>query len=98
MSEKDFDLEYLRGLRRGTRADQIEKLAQQFRPRLVDPALQARLPVRSYEPVRLGIALAVRSITYNFGGPAVRPFLDAYGLRDVDQAKVDYVCLLDEFF
>lgn len=44
------------------------------------------------------IALAIRSIGYNCGDGAVRAFLEAYGLRDVDHAKVDFICLLDEFF
>jgi aminoglycoside phosphotransferase len=44
------------------------------------------------------IALGLRSIAYNFGGGAVPAFLEAYGLRRVDQAEVDFIWLLDEFF
>lgn len=44
------------------------------------------------------IALAMRSITDNFGGGSVPLFLDAYGLERVDQAKVDFFSLRDEFF
>lgn len=44
------------------------------------------------------IALACRSIEYNFGRALVAPFLDFYGLRDVDAERMSYYMLLDEFF
>jgi aminoglycoside phosphotransferase len=44
------------------------------------------------------LALAARSIDYNFGIAWVKPFFDAYGLTQVDQAKVAFYKLLDEFF
>lgn len=44
------------------------------------------------------IALACRSIAYNFGEEFVRPFLNAYGLSIIDPVKMDYYQLLDEFF
>lgn len=44
------------------------------------------------------IALAERSITYNFGGQYVPLFLEAYGLSEADREKMKYYKLLDEFF
>lgn len=44
------------------------------------------------------IALACRSIAYNFGEALVRPFLDRYGMPLIDRARLDYYQLLDEFF
>ncbi len=44
------------------------------------------------------IALACRSVAYNFGGEFVRPFLNAYGLTIIDPMRMDYYQLLDEFF
>ncbi|WP_182552602.1 APH(3')-II family aminoglycoside O-phosphotransferase [Phyllobacterium myrsinacearum] len=44
------------------------------------------------------IALACRSISDNFGEEWVRPFLDCYGLKHADPAKLAYYRLLDEFF
>ncbi|WP_246704460.1 APH(3') family aminoglycoside O-phosphotransferase [Rhizobium sp. P32RR-XVIII] len=44
------------------------------------------------------IALACRSIQFNLGAALVRPFLDAYGMADIDPARLDYYQLLDEFF
>lgn len=44
------------------------------------------------------IALAIRSIKYNFGEAYVGDFLQAYGLREIDESKVFYYQLLDEFF
>jgi aminoglycoside phosphotransferase len=44
------------------------------------------------------IALAARSIDYNFGAEWIKPFYDAYGLSEVDGAKVAFYKLLDEFF
>ncbi len=44
------------------------------------------------------LALAARSIEYNFGIEWVTPFFDAYGITQVDQAKVAFYKLLDEFF
>ncbi len=44
------------------------------------------------------LALAARSLQYNFG-PGWEPLLwDAYGLKDVDVAKIEFYQLLDEFF
>jgi aminoglycoside phosphotransferase len=44
------------------------------------------------------IALAIRSITYNFGEQQVGYFLEAYGLRELDDSKVSFYQLLDEFY
>ncbi|WP_028608462.1 APH(3') family aminoglycoside O-phosphotransferase [Paenibacillus harenae] len=44
------------------------------------------------------LALAVRSIGYNFGAEYVQLFLTAYGIEEPDQAKIAYYQLLDEFF
>ncbi|MBY5567743.1 aminoglycoside 3'-phosphotransferase [Rhizobium leguminosarum] len=44
------------------------------------------------------IALACRSIAYNFGEALVQPFLDRYGMPAMDPARLDYYQLLDEFF
>jgi len=44
------------------------------------------------------VALAIRSITYNFGSEWVVPFLQAYGLPQPDPEKVAFFTLLDEFF
>lgn len=44
------------------------------------------------------IALACGSIVYNFGEALVTPFLEAYGISEVDVEKMDYYRLLDEFF
>jgi len=44
------------------------------------------------------IALAARSLTYNFGGEWVPLLFDSYGLSTVDHAKIAYYQLLDEFF
>lgn len=44
------------------------------------------------------LALAIRSIRYNFGQEHVQTFLDAYGLEELDEAKVHYYQLMDEFY
>ncbi len=44
------------------------------------------------------LALAARSIEYNFGAAWVTPFFEAYGITRVDQTKVAFYKLLDEFF
>ncbi|MBM7571686.1 APH(3') family aminoglycoside O-phosphotransferase [Aquibacillus albus] len=44
------------------------------------------------------LALAVRSITYNFGKEHVPLFLKAYGIEKLDESKIFYYQLLDEFF
>ncbi|MFN2567489.1 MAG: APH(3') family aminoglycoside O-phosphotransferase [Gemmatimonadaceae bacterium] len=44
------------------------------------------------------LALAVRSIIHNFGGPWVAPFLQAYGLARPQEEKLRFFTLLDEFF
>ncbi len=44
------------------------------------------------------LALAARSINYNFGATWIEPFFAAYGLIPVDMAKVTFYQLLDEFF
>jgi len=44
------------------------------------------------------LALAARSLAYNFG-PGWEPLLwEAYGLQTVDAAKIEFYKLLDEFF
>ncbi len=43
------------------------------------------------------LALAARSIDYNFGAEWVKPFFEAYGVT-ADAAKVAFYRLLDEFF
>ncbi|MGO4538594.1 APH(3') family aminoglycoside O-phosphotransferase [Paenibacillus sp. 2TAB19] len=44
------------------------------------------------------LALAVRSITHNFGESWVPLFLEAYGLQGADKAKLEFYRVLDEFF
>lgn len=44
------------------------------------------------------LALAARSIDYNFGAAWITPFFAAYGLTAADTAKVAFYQLLDEFF
>lgn len=44
------------------------------------------------------IALAVRSLTYNFGAEWVALFLESYGVTDADWSKIAFYQLLDEFF
>lgn len=44
------------------------------------------------------IALACRSIRFNFGEALIEPFLSAYGMTSVDPVRIDYYQLLDEFF
>lgn len=44
------------------------------------------------------IALAARSLAYNFGSQWVPLLFEAYGLDPVDHAKIAYYQLLDEFF
>lgn len=44
------------------------------------------------------LALAIRSITYNFGDRWGAPFLQAYGLPNPNAGKVAFFTLLDEFF
>ncbi|MGG1552245.1 APH(3') family aminoglycoside O-phosphotransferase [Paenibacillus ferrarius] len=44
------------------------------------------------------LALAIRSIRYNFGDPHVQTFVEAYGLDKLDEAKVSFYQLMDEFF
>jgi aminoglycoside phosphotransferase len=43
------------------------------------------------------LALAARSIDYNFGAAWIKPFFEAYGIEP-DPAKVAFYKLLDEFF
>lgn len=43
------------------------------------------------------LALAVRSIVYNFGQEQVKRFLDEYGIKQLDEDRVYYYQLLDEF-
>ncbi len=45
----------------------------------------------------LDLALAARSITYNWGAAWVTPFFAAYGLVDADAEKIAFYQLLDEF-
>lgn len=44
------------------------------------------------------IALAVRSIKYELGEDLIPMFFQVYGLQDIDQKKIDFYTLLDEFF
>ncbi|MDZ7678075.1 MAG: APH(3') family aminoglycoside O-phosphotransferase [Acidimicrobiales bacterium] len=44
------------------------------------------------------LGIAARSIANNFGGHAVGPFLDAYGIDQPDLARLDFFVMLDEFF
>ncbi|QBD78879.1 aminoglycoside 3'-phosphotransferase [Ktedonosporobacter rubrisoli] len=44
------------------------------------------------------IALACRSLAFNLGPEWIPQFLDAYGLSSVEQDKVHFYQLLDEFF
>ena len=44
------------------------------------------------------VALAVRSIVYNFGDMWVAPFLGSYGLPKPQEEKLRFFTLLDEFF
>jgi aminoglycoside phosphotransferase len=44
------------------------------------------------------LALAAHSITVNLGARWVGPFFEAYGITEIDRARVDYYQLLDEFF
>lgn len=44
------------------------------------------------------IALSIRDISEELGGDWVRPFLDRYGIDDLDIEKVSFYGLLDEFY
>jgi aminoglycoside phosphotransferase len=44
------------------------------------------------------LALAIRSITYNFGNKHIHVFIKEYGLKELDESKVSYYKLMDEFF
>ncbi|HEX6259604.1 MAG TPA: aminoglycoside 3'-phosphotransferase, partial [Woeseiaceae bacterium] len=44
------------------------------------------------------LAVASRSIASNYGQEYVDRFFDAYGLREVDDGKLSYYRLADEFF
>ncbi len=44
------------------------------------------------------IGIAVRSIKRNLGNGYDRLFFDEYGLREIDQGKIEYFQLVDEFF
>ncbi len=44
------------------------------------------------------LALATRSLTYNFGPGWEKLLWEAYGLETVDQDKIEFYQLLDEFF
>lgn len=44
------------------------------------------------------LALAIRSITFNFGAEHVTAFLDAYGHSPVDATRIEFFTLLDELF
>lgn len=44
------------------------------------------------------LALAERSIIYNLSPQWVQPFYDAYGLHEVDEDRIHFYKLLDEFF
>lgn len=44
------------------------------------------------------LALAARSLTYNFGSTGVEQLFQEYGLETIDHDKIAYYKLLDEFF
>ncbi|MFM1654657.1 hypothetical protein ACI7RC_21545 [Brevibacillus sp. B_LB10_24] len=44
------------------------------------------------------MALAIRSVIYYFGRELVPYFLEAYGIKAVDESKVRFYQLLDEFY
>lgn len=44
------------------------------------------------------LALAIRSITYNFGKEYIPFFLKWYGVKELDESKIFYFQLMDEFF
>jgi aminoglycoside phosphotransferase len=44
------------------------------------------------------IALAIRSTAYNFGYQHVNRFLEEYDIKQLDESKVHFYQLLDEFF
>jgi aminoglycoside 3'-phosphotransferase II len=44
------------------------------------------------------LAICCRSIESNLGVAWIAPFLQAYGLQDVDQKRMRFYCMLDEFF
>lgn len=44
------------------------------------------------------LALAVRSITYNFGKEMLPYFFNEYGMQRYDKAKINFYQLMDEFF
>ncbi|MGM0877843.1 MAG: APH(3') family aminoglycoside O-phosphotransferase [Bacillota bacterium] len=44
------------------------------------------------------LALAIRSITYNFGKEYIPFFLKEYGVKELDESKIFYYQLMDEFF
>jgi aminoglycoside phosphotransferase len=44
------------------------------------------------------LALATRSIFFNFGETWVHPFFEAYGLADPDEPRLEFYRLLDELF
>ncbi|HYW30489.1 MAG TPA: phosphotransferase, partial [Gemmatimonas sp.] len=44
------------------------------------------------------VALAIRSLTYNWGPEAVAPFLASYGWPSIDPRTTEFFTVLDEFF
>lgn len=44
------------------------------------------------------LALACRSLDWNYGAAAIPAFLAAYGIVEPDRAKLEWYTLLDEFF
>lgn len=44
------------------------------------------------------LALAIRSIKYNFGNEHIHTFLEHYGLTELDESKILYYQFMDEFF
>ncbi|WP_332697075.1 APH(3') family aminoglycoside O-phosphotransferase [Halalkalibacter lacteus] len=44
------------------------------------------------------LALAIRSISYNFGREHIPIFLKEYGVKELDESKIFYYQLMDEFF
>ena len=44
------------------------------------------------------LALACRSLSWNYGAASIPAFLEAYGITEPDEAKLAWYTLLDEFF
>jgi aminoglycoside phosphotransferase len=53
---------------------------------------------RAFPIPTLDLALAARSISFNLGAQWIAPFFAAYGLTEIDHARIAFFQLLDEFF